>query len=344
VSTRILKESIEQTLEGIHYMRKFHSLAVPVVLAASIALSPGIELRAEQAYGDDAQALTEAIDTAIRQGAYEDALRDAGKLLDRARQSAGDGSTEAAAAHELIGQIQRVLGRYDEAENAYRRSIAAYTSSRGADHPHTVRVVEALTDLYLSQNRTHDAVALTKQTLRAQEQALGDKHPDLQPTLSRLASLYRALGDAEAALRTYERLLNIQERALLPHHPDLLATINTLGQLHRERGEPERALPYYKRLLAHAVKTYGSLHPGLADAQLRLAVTYTEAGQYAQAAELYLEALKFHEGLRGDNPELAVVLKQMAAMYTKSGDQDRQREYERRLGELTAQAQTGVSD
>lgn len=322
-------------------MWTFRALRAAFLCTSLLALLPAEEARGAQY--DASQASMESVNAAIRNGDYDAALRDALLLLERAQAAAGDRSVEVAAAQDRIGQIQRALGAYAESELAYEAAYTAYSAARGADHPDVQRVAEILIDIYLSQGRMPEAIALARQTLRAQEQALGEKHPDLQSALNRVASLHRAAGDLDTALRDYERLLDIQERALTPRSPDLLATVNTLGQLHRERGEPARAIPYLQRLLAHAEQTYGPLHPGLADMQTTLADTYTEATQYDAAEELYLQALQFQERLQGNNPELAAVLEKMAAMYAKSGDEDKQRLYERRLGESSAQTTTAAS-
>lgn len=323
-------------------MWTYRALRAVVVCTPLLALLPAGQARGVQS--DSSQASMESVDAAIRSGDYDAALRDARLLLERAQAAAGEHSVDAATAQERIGQIQRALGAHADSELAYEAAHAAYAASRGADHPDAQRVADILVDIYLSQGRMPEAVALAEQTLKAQEQALGEKHPDLQAALNRVASLHRAAGDLGPALHDYERLLGIQERSLKWNSPDLLATVNTLAQLHRERGEPARAIPYLQRLLAHAEKTYGPLHPGLADMQTLLADTYTEAAQYDAAEELYLQALQFQERLQGDNPDLAVVLRKMAAMYAKSGDEDKRREYERRLGGATTQTRIGASD
>jgi len=278
----------------------------------------------------DEATTAEQVDAAIRNSDYELALRKAMEGLESASQSNGGNSADAGAMLERIGQIQNILGRYEESEAAFRKSIAAYAAAFGSDHRATVRVSGALADMLMTLGRVEDATTVTVETLRVQEQALGNMHPELMPTLGRLAGLRRANGRFDEAIAAYERLLSLQERSLAPRHPDIISTITALGQIHREQGNYEQAEPYYRRLLDFAEETVKKRHPLLAQAQSDLADIYRSMGRFEEAEKLYLAALDFHDWVQGEDPGRAQVLQSLAILYRQWGKPAKQAEYERR--------------
>ena len=118
-----------------------------------------------------------------------------------------------------LGQVDKVQGRYAEAEPLIKRSLAIREKVLGPDHPDVARSLNNLADLYERQGRYADAEPLYQRAVTIRQSALGADHPDLATSLNNLASLYQAEGRTAEALPLMQRMIasgRAQLRAALP--------------------------------------------------------------------------------------------------------------------------------
>ncbi|MCC9000405.1 MAG: tetratricopeptide repeat protein, partial [Candidatus Contendobacter sp.] len=94
------------------------------------------------------------------------------QALDRRRTEA-----EADRLSETGGTLYQ-QGRYQEAEELYRRALAIREQALGPDHPGTAASLNNLAVVLNAQGRLADAEALHRRALAIMEKALGPNHPD----------------------------------------------------------------------------------------------------------------------------------------------------------------------
>ncbi len=101
----------------------------------------------------------------------------------------------------LYGQAfdHAIAGRFDRAEEYYRRALAAQERRQGFRHPDLYRTCRDLARLYERRGAWDDAEELFRRALRLREGLLGDTHPALVEPLGNLASLLDKQGRQDEA-------------------------------------------------------------------------------------------------------------------------------------------------
>ncbi len=150
----------------------------------------------------------------LRAGRYAEALPHFEKALDLAE--ARFGPEDPAVANDLnnLAETQRLLQRYDNAEQLYLRAIMIDERQRGADDPGLAATLNNLALVYKAQGRYPDAERLYLRSLAILEKALGPNSPDVAKSLNNLAVLYRTQGQVEKARPLQERALVVAEKVL----------------------------------------------------------------------------------------------------------------------------------
>jgi len=119
-----------------------------------------------------------------------------------------------------LAALYESMGRYEEAEPLYVRSLSIWEQQLGADHPSTATSLNNLAALYESMGRYAEAEPLYVRSLSIREQQLGAYHPDTATSLNNLAALYESMGRYEEAEPLYLRALEIFLNLLGENHPN----------------------------------------------------------------------------------------------------------------------------
>lgn len=187
------------------------------------------------------------------------------------------------------GVLLDTLGRSDEAEADFRRSLAVLDSRLPADDPRLAYPHHNLGSLLLDRGRTYKAERELRKAYELRRRALGDRHPETAMTLGFLA---RALADqlqyepAEAAARQVVevladndlfgaasarlflgQLLFYQER-----HEESLAALNQgIAELEPLVGGDHSLILKARGGRAQVLLALGRLEEGMAELQLAIA-------------------------------------------------------------------------
>ncbi|MCJ1231793.1 hypothetical protein MMC12_008472 [Toensbergia leucococca] len=161
----------------------------------------------------------------------------------------------------LFASCYQFSGRYDDAEELYKRALAGREEQLGPDHPDTLGTVENLAIVYRNKGRYDDAEELYKRALAGNEEQLGPDHPDTLRTVQNLANVYSNKGRYDDAEELYKRALAGREEQLGPDHPDTLGTVENLAIVYRNKGRYDDAEELYKRALAGREEQLGPDHP-----------------------------------------------------------------------------------
>ena len=135
------------------------------------------------------------------------------------RKQAGPEHPAVATLLNNLGQVDKVQGRYAEAEPLIRRSLAIREKVLGPDHPDVARSLNNLADLYERQGRYAEALPLFERALAVRERAVGPDHPDTATSMNNLSAFYQVSGRPDDALPLVQRLIaggHAQLRAALP--------------------------------------------------------------------------------------------------------------------------------
>ncbi len=144
-------------------------------------------------------------------GDYPTALKWLEKVM-QFHQNQGKETIDLASAQHELAWVYVDIGRYDEAELLYKRSLKIKEKSLGPDHPSVAATLNNLALLYESTGRFDEAELLYKRSLKIKEKSLGPDHPSVAATLNNLALLYELTGRYDEAEPLYKRSMTITKK------------------------------------------------------------------------------------------------------------------------------------
>jgi tetratricopeptide (TPR) repeat protein len=244
-------------------------------------------------------------------------LRGALTALERAKDTLEktEDSLDKADVLNLRALVLRDLGKFDDAQSLFLKSLAIRERAFGQDHPDVATSLNNLALLYHSQGRLSEAEPLYKKALMIYEKVLGRNHPNAAITLNNLAGLYDDQGRYAEAELLHKQALTVAEQTLGADHPRLAAILNNLASVYQSQGRYSEAELLSKRALAVCEKVLGPDHPDVAWSLNNLASLYYIQGKYTDAESLYRRALAIREKMLGPgHPGVATVLGNYAAL------------------------------
>eukprot|EP00976_Prorocentrum_cordatum_P085180 1185959-Prorocentrum_minimum.AAC.1 len=173
-------------------------------------------------------------------GKFAEAVSVAQQQLELAKKAHGEGHNEVALALNNLANLNKCMGKYDDALPLFERSLAIREKvHHGEEHPEVATSLNNLALLYQKMGKYDDALPLFERSLAIDLH--GEDHPRVASALNNLAELNRAMGKYDDALLFFERSLAIREKV---HHGE-------------EHPRPELALAMYSLVvLYHNLKRY----------------------------------------------------------------------------------------
>jgi esterase/lipase superfamily enzyme len=215
-----------------------------------------------------------------------------------------------------LGLLYLASGRYPEAEPLLIGAVADYSSKYGPDDVYVATSSANLALLYRAQGRYAEAESLMQRALTVRKQKRGPEHVEVANSLSSLASLYREQRRFPEAEALVNEALGIRRKTLNPEHPDIASSLNVLGEIYRAEGRYALAEDSVNQALAIRKKAYPADHPSIATALNSLGNIFEDQGRLAEAERAYKESLLIDEAtLRADNPDLATARANLGALY-----------------------------
>lgn len=159
--------------------------------------------------------------------------------------------------YEKLGLHYHSMARYDEAEAAYKKSLAMSEGTGGKENIQATSALEGLAQLYVAQGRFPEAEETFEQVLAILEKQLGPEHLFIAATLGHLAQLYRAQDRNEEAERLSRRGLAMLERQGQGEHIWMAMLLGNLASIQEKRKDYAGAEALIEQALAIAGKYYG---------------------------------------------------------------------------------------
>ncbi len=225
-----------------------------------------------------------------------------------------------------LARLYRTQGKYDEAEQLFKRSLAIREKVLPTDHPDIAEALNGLAELYYFQKRYDEAEQLFKRSLAIREKVLPTDHPGIAEALNGLAELYYFQRRYYEAEQLYMRSLALMEKAHPPDHPNVAIALDNLAGFYYSQGIFSDLEQLYKT--PQTIREFGLDHPDIAEALNALAKYNKAKGSERsqvlnislRAEELYKRAIAIKERVFGpDHPDVATTLLKMAKLYRNFG-------------------------
>lgn len=242
-----------------------------------------------------------------------------------------------------FGHLLRNMGKFEDAENYYRRLLAALPKdsqdlgrcyhalgiiayekadyegslrlhtnalkiklrSVKSDDPYLANSYNSIGAIYERKTDYQRALQSFHKSLIILEQTFGKDHPKVAICLNNIAGIYRIEERYNEALKCNQKALTIRENHLPADHPDIGASHSNIGIIYRCLGEYDHAIEHHNRSLAIQQKSLPSKHPQIASTLNNVGLVYEDKADYRQALEYYEKAaLIYRSALPSTHPNI----------------------------------------
>jgi len=273
-------------------------------------------LRADQGLPGDAVSLLEEA-LRIREGSVE------GRELDLALNL------------QTLGSCEKLLARYDKAEEHLRRSLEIVRSRQGNDVVAASSIYNEIANIEMGRGRLEQAKENYSRALNIGRRSLPGDHPLLGTFLCNLANVLDAQGEYSEAEPLYLEALSISEKSVGKDHPTIAQILLNLAMLKQHLGKLDESAELFKTSIGTMRKTIGSENPKTGLAMNSFGVLELERKNYASAQNLYVGALDiFRKNLGSVHPLTAMALNNLGEIHRLQGNYRLSEEYYRKA--LTA--------
>ncbi|TRU27180.1 MAG: tetratricopeptide repeat protein [Microcystis aeruginosa Ma_SC_T_19800800_S464] len=238
-------------LQSQHSSGQSHLSAVEQEKLASQALGYQMVLEREP---DNQAALRGLLDTRLQQGDLRQAIEPLEKLAQLNPQQSDY--------LLLLAEAKQQIEDYAGATGSYRALLAS--------HPQELRALTGLTNLFLSQNRSIEAISLVKETLDRALKAAAD--PNNPASLIDIVSVQLLLGKIYFEQQNYPEALNAYKQAQQMDVNDFRPILSTAIVL-KEQGKNQEAQPLFQKALSLAPFAYRQEIQTLADENNKIQAT-----------------------------------------------------------------------
>ena len=253
-------------------------------------------------------------------GDYGAAEQHASEALDLLRQGSARPEKESIALQHLAVSLKR-QGRFDEAEDLYRESLAIRREVVQGDDEEAISTITSLAELLRVQGRLDEAEMLHRDALAAARRIHGSTHPLIGSCLNNLGLVLQDKEDLEAAEMVLREALEHDRRLFIADHPGLASRMNNLAALLKTMERYDEAETLHRQALAIRRTAFGEDHPEVAGSLNNLSVLLMAQGEYDEAEQLQREALAIVRNLLGSHhPNVGVSLYNLGKLLQKKGD------------------------
>ena len=249
---------------------------------------------------------------------YEAALPENDDARAILRETGGE-PAEMGAAEYQAADLRRATGDFAGALEGYRRAIAIWETSFGADSIHAAAAWHYMGVVHALTGDEDAARACLERALAIREAGLGPNDPLIATTLIAIAEFGLRTGGAAAAL--FQRAQAIWERALGLNHWQVARALTGRARLLLDAGDTAAAGPLLDRALAIRIRAFGPGHYLVASSRADRARLLAQSGRIAAAEEEYAEVLDLQKRFLGPvHPEVAITLAALARVQWEAGE------------------------
>ncbi|WP_165075208.1 tetratricopeptide repeat protein [Paludisphaera rhizosphaerae] len=273
-----------------------------------------------EAPADDALAiqaeLAHTLDHLTRWDEAEPLLVDA---VARSRRVLGPGAETSLRASNYLAAFLNDRGRLNEAEAAYRRTIAESEGGLKKLPPEIVLSARGnLADILRRQKRLDEAEALLRPTIDDSIDILGRKNPATLSARNNLAAVLESRGEYQEAERIFREDLEINREVLGPEHVGTLTCGYNLAHVLIKLGRLDEAEPLLRSTLETQRRVMGPEHPATLFVAAALGDLLRTRGRLDEAESLLRSTLEAQRRILG--PDHADVKRTAARLESLAGD------------------------
>ncbi len=214
----------------------------------------------------------------------------------------------------VVGDVHRSLGLYEEARPLLEEALQIRRDARGSNHPEVAESLHSLAavlhrmgDYGPAEDHFQEAISIRRRTRGGDDVATARMLVDF-------ALLRRDLGRFDEAEHLLREALEIQRNQFASEHIDVATTLMHLGTVFQYRSDLDGAEAFYVEALGIHRRLLSEGHPTLAESLLNMGTFLREKGDLEAAERHVQEALNVRRRVLGEEHPLTVTATYELAM------------------------------
>jgi tetratricopeptide (TPR) repeat protein len=255
----------------------------------------------------------------VREGRYDDALRDALHSLEIAERTFSADDYRVADAYHILGAIYIYKADYPKALEGYGRSLSTNQRLLGPDHPKIITDLAGMAGVYVETGEYERAIEQYQRALVAIRKVRVD-HPIIPVLVNNMGEAMLALNRAGDAFQQFKICFADWQKRLGPSH-ELAIVYDNLGRSQVALKHPEEGLRYLNEGLEMCDKVLGRQHNACGTLLTDIGQAYRQMGKLDQAMALLQQSLEIRQKAMGaTHPEVIQPLLAMARIHMQRRD------------------------
>ena len=220
-----------------------------------------------------------------------------------------------------LGVNREAAGKYDEAGDLYRQSLAMRKRQDGDTDRGVATTSSNLSVILYRKGDLKGAIAVAEDAQAAMRRAAGPDHQRSMLIQGNIAAMRAASSDLAGAETDYRDLLTRQSRVLGRDHPQTGGIINSLGSTLRSQKKYAAADSFLTEALAIFEKAYGPKHARVGNTLVLLAGLQSSTGRLEEAHATVGRALAIHRALHAEpHRDVAQALSALGMVNAEAGN------------------------
>ncbi|CAN5393190.1 hypothetical protein BH23BAC3_BH23BAC3_27140 [soil metagenome] len=221
----------------------------------------------------------------------------------------------------VLGNVNRKLGLYDESQPLLEQSLELRRSLFTGDHPEIAESLNSLGNLLHKTEDLESSEQYLDEALNMRTRLFGEMHEDVEESYTSLANLIHTSGDYEKAEDLYRKALLINTQLYGDSDRKTTVATSNLATILQRRGNLDEAEALHQHALEIYMALLGDEHPLIATSSNNLAQLYSERGEFNKAESHARRALTIRRSLYGEeHPESLSSLNNLAAVLADLGN------------------------
>ncbi|UJR31822.1 hypothetical protein I4U23_019299 [Adineta vaga] len=217
----------------------------------------------------------------------------------------------------LFGHVLRDMGKYEEAENYYRRVL----NQLSIDSQELSRCYHALGIIRYEKGDYESSLQCHKRALKLKLRSLKSNDLDLAISYNSMGTIYEKKKDYSRALQSFLKSLTILQDAYGNDHPKVAICLNNIAGIYQTEKKYAEALKYNQNALNIRKNHLPVDHPDLGASYSNIGIIYRCLGQYKSAIKHHNQSLKIHQkSLPPQHPLIASTLNNVGLVYEDEGE------------------------
>ncbi|CAF3321461.1 unnamed protein product [Rotaria socialis] len=197
--------------------------------------------------------------------------------------------------YQRLGTVTYAKGEYDTSLEWYQKSLEIIVKTRPSDHVSIGNTHNSIGETHRKKGDRDQALESYNRAVSLFKQAHDENHPKMALFYSNIRNIYQEGKTYFEALDFYEKSLDIREKHLPPDHPKLGASYNSIGAVRRCLSHYDVALDHYNRSLKIKLRSLPAQHPDIAITYRNMGLVYECKDELEQALIYMKKAQTIYE-------------------------------------------------